>query len=170
MDYDVLIRRTKKLLSQLQTIDFGYPLGENILRDPSIEIDARFDSEITQFYSQCDGLSWPNVVNGYFIRKSSEFGKVKNEYDPISIEGDLSGEIAVLGSTGSGVLFARRSENGQILALPPAKIAANIYYNSDCGATIIANSLKEFYVKLMEDLQAFVEDRAEHQFLGDRQW
>jgi hypothetical protein len=91
---------------------------------------------------------------------------IKNEYDPTSIDGDLGGEISVLGSTGTGVLFARRNDNGQILALPSSKIEANVYYNTDSRAKVVASSLYEFFLKLIEDLKAFVEDKAGHRYLA----
>ena len=166
MNYHYAVNQVKTLLTQLRNIDFGYPLGDNILREPSVGIFPADGDEIAEFYCYCDGLSWPDVANGYFIYKRADFGMAKNEYDPTSIEGDLGGEISVLGSTGTGVLFARRNEDGRILSLPPSKIKANVYDNTDSRAKVVAGSLNEFFLKLTEDLNAFVEDEAGHSYLA----
>jgi hypothetical protein len=166
LNYEDWLYDVNNLLLQLRAIDFGYPLGENLLLAPSEDGAVPQNTELAEFYSCCDGLRWPDVGNGYFLRSKSELDMAKNEYDPTAVKGDKRGPITVLGSTGTGILFALRSETGEVMKLPSSRIERNLYDNSDSRAQIIANSVRQFVDKLKDDLQAFVGDTAEHQYLA----
>ncbi len=118
-----------------------------------------------EFYDVCDGLYWPDVWNGYFLKRASEIGTPNDRFDPTYVVTDSSFEITTIGSTGGGGLFALLNESGRVAFLPNARIEENKYFDDDRQVRIVAGSLREFAHLLLSDLRCYVEDTRGHQFL-----
>lgn len=163
---------TESLLVKLRAIDFGYPLGENIICDVaeehSLELGESLDSSASQdlreFYSICDGIRWPDVHNGYFLKEHGEIGIPRDEYEPTQVDGPLSCSVIVVGSTGTGALFAV-SREGELLLLQPRRIEKNIYFDPDGTIQVVAPDFSTFCQLLLKDLEAFVEDKPGHSYI-----
>lgn len=176
MDYGIWKVEVERLLHQLEKIDLGYPLGENRLNPPLAARNSISEShgdiapscatEIDGFYGICDGLSWPDVNNGYFIKPRAELGLIRNEYDPVEIVGDIPGSIIVVGSSGNGALFAIHPTSGRLLILPSGRIEKNIYIDSTGKVRVQASSFCVFVELLLQDLRAFVTCKQDHLYIG----
>ena len=167
--------RIKHQLQELAQIDFGYELGENVIHLPLMDNDQAFTNlvgvlnksviaDLSQFYKICDGLSFGDVQNGYFIKKVSELHDLRDTLTIRSI--DLMSQkksIVIIGSGGDGTLFGLTPE-GKVLKMPPAKILDSVYYDKG-DIEEIAGSLLNFLNIVLGDLTAFVEDEEDYQFL-----
>jgi hypothetical protein len=124
-------------------------------------LKARFSSrDLTQllaFYGRCDGASFPDLWNGYYIHPIRLLLRVGEDI-PVRVEGSLTREILPFGSDGGGNLFA--SSLGQemdILLLPHGAIRGSIYRDTSAmPMTVVAKDFDGFLRRLLEDLKAFV--------------
>ena len=175
MNYQVWRAEAERLLGELRRTDFGYPLGDNVVR-PAVALNDSIAAQLAglhsacaakldAFFSICDGISWPDVHNGYFIKQRKEIGQIKNEYDPTKIIGDMAGRIVVVGSSGAGTLFAIRTRIGDILALSSGRIDGNTYYDNG-NVHVAAADFDGFAQLLLEDLRAFVAGKEEHTYVA----
>ncbi|MFI4876399.1 MAG: hypothetical protein ACIALR_13700 [Blastopirellula sp. JB062] len=165
----------KRLLAELQEIDFGNPLGENVLLDPqsSDEVQRHLErigmqdgSQLAEFYSYCDGVSWPDVHVGYFVSPIARLTETRDG-DPVAISGGPNeGAVQLIGSDGAGRLFVMRKQEKDVLVLPPGEIVDGKYDDSDERAIWVAVDLKTFLQLLNDDLKAIVLDTPDHSFLG----
>jgi hypothetical protein len=160
------------LLRMLRPSEFGCPLGENLVRPPdlsTISLANQLDDvyplcveQLDAFFRVSDGLSWPDVRNGYFIKHRDEIGRIPDEYDPTMIDGHIGGSIIVVGSSGGGALFTVRKTIGDIVLLPNGRIEKNTYYDSDGNARVVASDFHAFAGLLLDDLRAFVTNDEGH--------
>ncbi|MDR3620843.1 MAG: hypothetical protein P4L85_15940 [Paludisphaera borealis] len=81
------LRRLTAILDELAGIDLGYPMGENTISPPKsgavallAEAGLSAISGLNELYSACDGISMPDIHNGYFIKPLQRV----LEYDPAS--------------------------------------------------------------------------------------
>ncbi|EAQ77179.1 hypothetical protein [Blastopirellula marina] len=165
----------KRLLAELQEIDFGTPLGENVLPDPqpTEEVQKHIDrvglqdgTRLAEFYSYCDGVSWPDVHVGYYVSPIDRIADVR-EGDPTELVGGPNeGPVQLIGSDGSGRLFVMRKQEQDVLILPPGEIVDGKYDDADGRSVWVAIDLKTFLQLLHDDLKAVVLDTPEHSFLG----
>jgi len=173
MDFSTWKSNAERLLSQLKAIDFGYPLGENVVRESDLDsafADERRLSEasiheLRSFYEVCDGISWPDVQNGYFLKQRKEIGRTKDEYDPVRVTGATDYDIVVVGSSGTGTFFAI-GNNGEVLSIPSGRIEKNTYFDKDGDIQVVASTLSDFAGLLVADLIAFVEDKPGHAYVS----
>lgn len=174
MDYQNWAYRVNALLSELMMIDFGYPLEENVLNPPAGRDELADslclaglaeESSLKGFYEVCNGFSWPDVWNGYFIRPVDVIAKVSDSYDVRRVEGQVVGDVVIVGSSGGGDLFAIRKQEMDVLLLPAGRIENNTYYDPDSRIRIVASSFCNFAEMLLEDLYAFVHDIADHTYI-----
>jgi hypothetical protein len=166
--------RLQYLLNQLDTIDLGYPVGENEVSQPldNITVEERlrhagaaeFD-ELREFYAHFDGLSLPDIHIGYFIKSVTQLGDLNLSSEPVRINGEYSDDILPFGSTGGGGLFVLRKATRDVLHLRPGLLEDGLYDATRGRADLIADSFFEFLDFLLADVQAFIENQTGHRFL-----
>lgn len=165
----------KRLLGELQEIDFGTPLGENVLHDPQPadavqkcidQLGLQDGRRLVEFYSYCDGFSWPDVHVGYFISPIARLAETQDGDPTMIVGGSNAGPVQLIGNDGSGRLFVMRKEEQDVLVLPPGEIVDGKYDDSDERSIWVAIDLKTFLQLLEDDLKAFVLDTPDHSFLG----
>lgn len=174
MNINTWKQETDLLLADLREIDFGYPLGENVIFSPSpvnveswhlgLMLSDRAALALRAFYEVCDGLSWPDVQNGYYIQKSEVLGRVANQHSITKVKTDITFDVITIGSTGGGTTFVMNFE-GHIIRLPRGRVEDNTYCSSESQVDLIAEDLFVFLERLSEDLAAFVEDREGYSYL-----
>jgi hypothetical protein len=112
MDLASWINELRVLLEELKEKNLGYPHGDNYVRPPGekavlqellAKTGLNESSQIATFYRTCDGLSLPDVWNGYFIHPTRF--TLNLERGPLSVSGPLACQILVFGSDGGGGLF-----------------------------------------------------------------
>lgn len=162
------------LLEKLYEIDFGYPLGENkiIQRNFSCDVSEAMKTYgidiplLEEFYLMSDGISLPDIQNGYFLKSLSDFIEGIQGKEPISISGEIKGQILVLGSTGSGQKIVFFKKDKSILLLENELVKHEIFYATNKSIKVIAISFEEFLNKLLQDVDAFVNDIQDHIYIA----
>jgi hypothetical protein len=163
----------KANLPRLYEIDFGYPLGDNIVRAPNsaTELPEAFTSKrgtkwLAPLYLACDGLSLPDVRSGYFLKPLSKVTSYDISSEPGTIVGEQ--EIAVLpfGSTGNGSILVVVCETGRVLLLSPGPMREGRYDGTNGKVKDVAASVSEFVERLSKDLQAFLNDEHHHNYIA----
>jgi hypothetical protein len=163
------------LLNELENIDFGHALDENWIKPPASDNSAEIESavatiannkQLEAFYRECNGISMPDVWNGYFIHELEHLKNREAKGEPTSIEGKLQRDIAVFGSDGGGGMFAIRLAESDILYLPNGEIRNSVYLDTANSATRLANDFEGFLARLLADVDAFVHDTPDHVFMA----
>jgi hypothetical protein len=167
------LSRMGDLLAQLRTQDFGYPVGPNVILPPQpesivqqslLESGLERASSIRDFYLCCDGLSLPDVHNGYFIKQVTSLPVAEAESEPQELQGPISGRILVVGSTGGGGLFACHRRTIAVFYLPPGPLHLGVYDSGRAGVRQVAADWDSFLDVLLGDVEAFVTNRQDHRF------
>lgn len=166
LDFQQWRERIEELLSDLSEINFGYPLGVNELHAPQSPQKVRIalesvgltqHADLFQFYSVCDGLSWPDVENGYFIDRVASLTRSRTkEFAIHRISGKQDYDVVPFGSLGGGEQFVIRQENGNTLFLPAGHVEAGVYHNTDDRVMLISTDFSQFATQLLETLETFV--------------
>jgi len=162
-------QRVSSLLYQLTEQKHGHPFGANVLRDAAsptqlTELRRRLPGreDLADFYGRHDGLSWPDVWNGYFLHGLHLVLAADKRGEPNAVLGVDAGAILVLGSDGGGGRFAERLDSREIAYMPPGLVRQGGYDNSDRRTRIVSSDFGAFLERLADDLDAFVRD--------DRSW
>lgn len=163
----------QQLLAEMKTIDFGYPLGDNVVaspQDPVIvkerlaAIGGDAVAAFQSFYACCDGLSLPDVRNGYFIQSIAKLGVSRPDSDPNEVIGEFAGAVLAFGSMGNGGLFVVRRIESDVLYLPPGPLHDGVYDGRQTQVKRLAPDLNTFLGLLLDDVKAFVRDTP-HQYI-----
>jgi hypothetical protein len=126
-------------------------------------------SQLDEFYSVCNGFTWSNIFNGYFLMASSELGMVADRYTPTklkSADGSYS-DVFMIGSKGGGEMFVVKIETGEIMMLPGSRFESeNVYDDWNDRTVCVASDFNSFLDVLLSDLTAYVKGDLDHQFVG----
>lgn len=166
------LRRLDSILRELAAIDFGYPLGENTVTPPipaaaDALVEAGLDRIrwLSDLYSACDGISMPDINNGYFIKPLHKVLKYDLASEPKTVLLDTEISVLSLGSTGGGSLFVVEREIGRVLLLPPGPLHEGHYDGRHTKAGVVAEDISLFLDRLIDDAAAFVREEHGHQYL-----
>lgn len=171
MDVQSCVRQAKHLLEEMERIDFGYPLGANVVlapqtsrtaKEPLAFVAARIDSALMDFYSYCDGISAPDVHVGYFLKPLAKLLVTRPDSEPSELIGPIAGSVVSFGSTGGGGIFALRLTEKDVLYLPPGPLRHSIYDGTLGQVKRLAPDFSSFLCLLVADIQAFVKNRRHH--------
>lgn len=167
------IDKIRTMLPDLYAIDFGYPLGDNVVRIadrsnglPDTFISKRGARWLTDLYLVCDGLSLPDVRSGYFIKPLDKVVSYDLSSEPDTIVGELDISVLPFGSLGDGSLFVVDCERGRVLLLAPGPMHAGKYDGIRGNVKEISPTVPLFVERLSDDLQAFINDDRQHEFIG----
>ena len=173
-DINAWIRNVQDLLGRLKDLDFGYPLGANDVLAPQqssvvehgLRVAHACDFEdLRAFYTNCDGVSLPDVHVGYFIKSVTKLGIVDLSSEPVEIKGEFAGKALSFDSTGGGGLFVLRRLSRDVLHLASCPLDNGICDGSRGRVKYISASFFGFLDCLMADIQAFVENQRSHSFI-----
>jgi hypothetical protein len=168
------VEKLSGLATALTTIDLGYPLGDNRVRPaPSVMTRAsilerirELSPSLTDFYVWCDGLSFPDVHNGYFISSADQL--LDNSSSLVRIEGephDSGIPVVAIGSGGGGQRFVVRSDNGEVLILSGGLLENGIFHSDGSNVVEVAPDWNTFLERLICDVEAFINDDHDHIYL-----
>jgi hypothetical protein len=173
MNIDEWLREVQALLEASVHIDFGYPIrgntvlapeGSDAVRDSLRRAGLAEAAILSNFYSKCDGFSWPSIRNGYFVFRVKSLSRVDPENVPHTVVGPLACRIRVFGSSGGGDMFAL-TESLTVVHLPLGPMHDGVF-DDRCGRTRqVASDFNGFLQLLLGDLRAFVEKDYKHRFL-----
>jgi hypothetical protein len=163
----------KAMLPELYAIDFGYPLGDNIVREtnrpnglPEDFTTKRGANWLASLYLACDGLSLPDVRSGYFLKPLAKVVSYDLTSEPDTVTGEEDIAVLPFGSTGDGSLFVVDCETGRVLQLSPGLMRGGRYNGLEGKVKHIAASVPEFAERLCGDLQAFINDDQQHNYMA----
>jgi hypothetical protein len=154
-------------------IDFGYPLGENIIRSAEgrkysiSELGTSCAKWLVPLYSVCDGLSFPDVHVGYFIKPLERVLSFDRSSEPDRVILDREIAVVPIGSTGGGALFVVDCEHGSVLLLPPGPLHDGRYDGTRAMIKVVAESVPRFLEALLDDVRAFVKNKIAHAYISD---
>jgi hypothetical protein len=166
----------ERLLLELKLVKLGYPQGDNRilspLKDDSILKELldvtgmTTNSDLADFYTRCNGLSMPDIQNGYFIHPIERVLAGFKGRDPnkAAIDGNIS-PILIFGSDGGGGLMALRLPNAGIYHLSVGTVRNRIFRYSarqiQLGADFTA-----FLMRLRDDAQNFINQNHDWNFIA----
>jgi hypothetical protein len=163
---DGWFERVSVALAAVSALDLGYPLGQNTLREPATRYRVQ-GSQLDALYLTCDGLSAPDVHVGYFLDSSERTNSAADRGEPIAVEGEESFGVTIFGTDGGGGRFALRDDGGGIFYLPSggAVVGGVFQETRRIRARIVADDMVGFLWRVLDDVEAFVEDRPGHAYL-----
>ena len=121
-----------------------------------------------RLYTACDGLSFPDVHNGYFIKPLDRLIHTDLASEPNKVLSDDIIDVFSFGSTGNGSLFVVDSRRGSVLLLPPGPMTDGLYDGRRLAVRRAAAIVPLFVERLLEDLTAFVKGDTQHERLASR--
>ncbi|WP_068819222.1 hypothetical protein [Phormidesmis priestleyi] len=155
-----------EVLVELASQHSDYPLGTNELRKATSN-HTDLPQKLQPLYEVCDGMSLPDVHNGYFIDPAQRVTSASKRGEPILVEGSQSIPILVFGSDGGGGRFVLGTVDGAVYYLPSSGAVKNSTYIEDSVVTArrVAGGVIEFLWRLKDDINAFVYGHEDHVYL-----
>ena len=132
-----------------------------IMKANNINIPALED-----LYQELDGVSLPDVQNGYFLKSLSNLIEGIRGKEPVSVSGEIEGSILVFGSTGGGQKIAIFQDDKSILLLENGLVENGVFHAENHSVKIIARSFEGFLDKLLQDVDAFVNDSLDYSYIA----
>ncbi|MDB5342829.1 MAG: hypothetical protein JWP89_1206 [Schlesneria sp.] len=167
------IQRMTNKLVELYKIDFGYPLGENVIRKvdrrngiPSAFVSTNGSTWLNELYSACDGISFPDVHVGYFLKPIERVISFDRSSEPTTVVLDHEFSVLPFGSTGGGGLFVVGCDLGNVMLLPPGPLHDGRYCGIGQNVKHVAATVPIFVDLLSSDLSAFVNDDRDHIYIA----
>jgi hypothetical protein len=171
---EALLQRARALCVDLGAVDLGYPLATNCVR-PTLPADMRRsflrevqlpeEGALGQFFGLCNGISLPDVHNGYSIDGLEVLRKsIQREANWIEDRA-----ILVIGGDGGGGRFAvTRGGRGapEYLFLPTGEVRDRVYLEPE-KVIVLARTFHDFLSQIVVDLEHFVHDPTGHTFITD---
>lgn len=142
------------------------PLEENMRIKLINEIGINKINGIDVFYRYCDGVSLPDICNGYFIHGLKLIAHGIQNDQPLWISDPWNCPIVVIGSVGDGGLFAiDKNRFGKVFFLPESRIVNQIYEARSVVVKILAYSYYDFLSKFEKDMKAYVHRTPDWQYM-----
>lgn len=157
--------RAEEILSTVRWESIlGYPPSHNFVREPmsGVRVRARLrvlgcesSSPLQAMYARFDGLSWPDVRNGYFI-KSMGSDTTDSQADGLLVLVAQSDRRTVheIGSGGGGELILFDCNSGEVLISNGARREGSVLSNPS-EIRVVSPSIEGFLDLLFADLEAF---------------
>lgn len=120
---------------------------------------------LAQLYSQCDGVSLPDIHSGYFVHPLQRLGLSHPKSEPTKVTGQFTGDVDVFGSTGNGGLFVLRKGINDVLYLPPGAFYDGLYDGTQSKVKRVATDFPSFLEHFLTDVSAFVNDTPGHKYV-----
>jgi hypothetical protein len=115
-------------------------------------LDADVHSDLIEFYGAIQGVSLPDLGNGYFVHTPDTVANPARFGFPNTVSGALNGRIAVFGSDGGGGLLAVQRSDGRVYRLSGGSLNGTAYDVENFGVEMLAPDLWTFLVNLRHEL------------------
>jgi hypothetical protein len=125
---------------------------------------------LTELFSECGGLTLPDVCNGYFIDTPERLRRRLEQKDPLeprSLESDKNAEVLCFGSDGGGGRFAFvcGAEYG-VWCLPVGGVFDGVFRDLQTPLRKIGVDAAEFGQRLVADVTAFLRGDSSWKYIG----
>jgi hypothetical protein len=166
----------REQLGQLAERDFSFPLGTNVIREPAASRRGAMPWALKELYAACDGMSLPDVYNGYFIDAAARVATAPHRGEPRWIVRDWKTRrfaermpIHVFGSDGGGGRFAVGLRDGAVRFLPSSgAVREGKFIEGEWSrARRVGLNVRLFLARLLLDIRAFVRGKRGHVYLID---
>ena len=168
MDIARWLAHIQPLIENVHALDLGYPIGKHVIFPPADKTmlaqllqKTGLDSTLplVTFYVYCDGISLPDVHNGYFIHSVERILSGLEKGEPTRLATHLTDAIVVFGSDGGGGRFATRTNAPtEVLYLPLGSVHNSIFDDERTPAIVLAPGFLAFLSRLEADINAFLAD------------
>lgn len=156
----------------LECMDLGYPLGVHEVRAPVPHEWLRVPESLKPLYQVCDGLSFPNVHNGYFIESAVRVVSAQARGEPVTVahQDGSSTAITVFGADGGGSRFAVAVSEGSVWYLPSdcAVHSGTLVDDASAKGKRLSPNLGQFLRLVLADVDAFLSEDIHHKYIGSR--
>jgi hypothetical protein len=157
-------------LELLPGLDVGYeiPMGADVVSDP-VPAGKNAPAAFAALYSVTDGISLPDVHNGYFIDGAERLVARGQDGEPFRVSGTDPMDVKMFGSDGGGGRFVLRIDDGSVWYLPDWGGVHDGVYQADehTRPLRLTDSLNEFLWRLLGDVEAYLKADTRHRFLGE---
>ncbi len=162
-------REMRALLAEVMSQDVGYEIDVQELRPAAASIPDEVPTALRPVYRVFDGLSLPDVHNGYFIDPAARVLTARQRGEPTRIGGHPERAIHAFGSDGGGGRFALGIVDGAVYYLPSGGAVEDGAYLEDklVRARVVADGVSEFLDLIQRDVRAFAEGREHHRYITD---
>ena len=176
MDMIQWLSSIRVMLDKLKDLDFGYPIGENIIyppgnqtlvKDISTKLGEQIPTSIVEFYAHCNGISLPDVHNGYFIHSVDLILRGIERGEPVKVSGIESYPVVVFGSDGGGGRFVTRLGNSEeVLYLPIGAVRNSTFDGKATPVKSLSLHFEGFLMRLLTDVEAYIQNNPRHQYMA----
>jgi len=167
--YDEWLVAVREDLALLPTLDLGRRMGVNKVMEPSSSDLHRVPVPLWDMYRAFDGLSLPDVYNGYFIDSAARVVSAAERGMPIKVVGVSELSIHVFGSDGGDGLFALGLADSAVYYLPSWGGYHDGVFVEDELTRVrrVADSVQGFLWRLQGEIRAFVQGDVGHVCMND---
>lgn len=164
-DFEAWAKLVSKLIDEFSSQQYS-SMGVNKLRQ-AVSNHNGLVSALKPLYTVCDGISLPDVHNGYFIDSADRIISAAQRGEPTLVNGKQL-EIQVFGSDGGGNRFALGINDFAVYYLPVSGAVINGTFIEDDVTNVcrMAGSLIEFLWLLKDDIEAFVHGNENYHYIG----
>jgi hypothetical protein len=177
MNIQQWLEQMRSLIQELQTIDLGYPQGENTIYPPNedllqemiIETNLDQNCPLVDLYRHCNGINLPDVHNGYFVHRLEIILRGLKNGEPTKTTGYKATltDIVVFGTDGGGGRLALVKDDPQeVLYLSTGILENSVFDCSPTQCEIVSPDFPGFLKRLQSDVEAFIEDRDNWSYIG----
>jgi len=167
-DIESWVRSVRATLAQMASQGIGYPMDVNEVSESSSELPPGVPPALEPMYAVFDGLSLPDVHNGYFIDQADRLVTATQRGGPTRLEGEPPRRIHVFGSDGGGSLFALDLDDETIYYLPSSGVYKDGVFLADKlePVCVVAGNVMEFLDRLKADIEAFVRGEQKYPYMA----
>lgn len=178
MDIEHWQSQMQSALDDFEKVELLYPKNAHVIHPPAKESDLELlraavkpavPLELEQFYRVCDGVSLPDIHNGYSIESARDICKYIAQGEPTSISDGVQRQVVTFGWNGGGGRFVLCTDGPpDVLYLPDwGGVDDGVFDAGFAPPRLIATSFAGFLARLLEDVQAFVRGDDGWEFMGD---
>jgi len=167
-DIESWVRSVRATLLEMASQDFGYPIDINEVVERASELPAGVPPALEPLYAVFDGLSLPDVHNGYFIVRASRLVSATKRGEPTRLEGEPPRRIHVFGYDGGGSRFALDLDDETIYYLHSSGGIEDGVFLADDSEPVspVAGNVMEFLDRLKADIEAFVRGEQKYPYMA----
>ncbi|MBQ0897722.1 hypothetical protein KBX37_32520 [Micromonospora sp. U56] len=144
-------------------VHYGYPPGENAVREPDTTAAARLAAarpvipgDLLDLYATVAAVDLPDIGNGFFLHAASDVADGHESRDLWRVRGRHDADVVVFASDGGGTQYGLATPAGSpVYRLPPDLVLGGIYTSESPRFDVAAPDLSTFLDHLLQAVKTF---------------